>query len=296
MRKVHLILIILLLTSFFGWSQTDPVFRATKEEKLVFGKERSISKVQIHSEQTNLNIQSWDKDYVELFIVNSSRHPDKAKASGGLSSIEFINEQHRDKLFIRKIVSRESNTSQNSPTLFSELTLMVPEGSVVQVNNKVGKVEVLSSKFELIGSLELCQLKIYSSQLTINISQNFGETIISDSWIKGNLKLNRVNTSLFNVSGELEVNSQWGSLTLEPTHSSFELLAKIDKTDFNIRRFSMDNHQLLLNAKNTKIEISPDINLSFTESHDDLSLTHSPGNTLVNLTLQSHFGVIRISH
>ena len=295
MRKRSPLLFVFILIIGSLSAQNEEIYRAISEDKYVFGKERAIKDIQIFTEQTNINLKSWDKNHVELKIVNSSRHVDGVVAKDGLRNITFVNEQQRHRLHIRKIVRKKSSDKERTASLFSELTLYVPEGTTVKVNNKVGRVEILSSKLELIGTLELCQLKIHSSQLRLDISQNFGETYISGSQIEGSLKLNRVNASIFDVSGELELNSQWGSLTLKPTQLSFELLGKVDKTDLNIRRFSIDNHHLSLSARNTRIEISPGIDLSFIEDNNLVSLNHSPGNTLVNLKLQSNLGKIRIS-
>ncbi len=294
----HLVscLIAVLCISSTGLGQTDQVYRASQEENHVFGKINAISIIHIHAEQTNINIIQWDKPFVDMVILNTSSHEKEEVARAGLDRVKFHKDEIGKNLYIRKLVTAGQNNGGEVPRIFSELTMMVPGGVEFRLKNKVGRITVESGNIDLNGILELCQLIVTRSSINLNVSQSFGEVKISDSQIRGELKLNRVNATLSQVQGSLKANTRWGSLVIDPTQSSLELTASIDKTEMSVRGLSLEKYQLDINSKSSRINVSPALLLDFAETETGKTLSHFPANPSVKLNIESDNSEINLQN
>ncbi|MCB0662108.1 MAG: DUF4097 family beta strand repeat protein [Saprospiraceae bacterium] len=281
MKKVHNLIILLLLAGS-GFLTLDAQITTQVVSKNI---DKNFSyapgmEVVLEGERAEIQVETWDKNEVEVHLQLMSRHPDAAIAKRDLQIFQYKMETSGNKILIRNFIASSDKPASN---LKATYLLKVPEECPVKMTNYFGKSEVsdLQNKLEVNG--EFSPISLANIKGDIHVRTKFGD--LEADGLDGRVKIEsqRSNLTLKRLKGTYDIQSKYGIVKIFSDRNLVNLNIEAERSDVyffnpNPTEFGYD-----LMAHYGGITVPNDLKINFVEKSDNLqhailqSRTQQPG-------------------
>ncbi len=258
-----------LLTYNFIFGQT-PLQLITKTVEKQFNYKDGYE-LNIEGEKADVQVESWDKNVIDISIVFSSQHYDKSIAKRDLEYIQYQADKVQNKIYLRNYLKIPSGKPKAEATLKAKYLIKVPSDCPVYLKSKFGMVRIKDLANEVKLNSQFTNIGLENIQGLIDITSRFGD--LDGKFIDGTMFVDarRTDITLRELKGKFDVRTYYGTLNIfaEPNVADLKLTANNTK----IHLVSNDPSRFAYNieAKDSDLNLPDQMNFNTLEASNDPS-------------------------
>lgn len=219
MKKiVYLLVVVLLLIGKTSLAQQE-VFKVSKPLQYHYSHE--IQKIELLAEKAAISIIGWDKNYIEIQVIQVSRNSNKKTAESDLKYVKVAVRQVDNKLFLKNYFEGKNTTVGSN--LSVEYHLRVPKSIEFKIKNLFGRIEAskLSSPLGIDVSYGSVELTAINGNVVLTSRYS---TIVADQ-LSGKFVCNaeKSDLTLKSVQAQLDIKSKYGEIALDLVSNQYNV-------------------------------------------------------------------------
>ncbi len=291
MRTVFLFIFILSIGVLTAQEQRTPVNVVTKRVNASFSYTNG-TEVNLEGENAQVFVESWDKNSISIEIELISKHPDKAIAERDLNRLAYGTKRFKQKIFIRNYISQEEGEAATEAVLQAKYYIKVPEQCPVYLKNYFGLTQVKNLANNLRIYSEFSTIAIEDIKGIVDMRTRFGD--ITANRLNGDVAINarRSDVFLYEVSGNYDIDSEYGKLEIMAANELINLNINANKTDVLLYNIDPMKHQYALQTQYGQMTVPEELQYSFTENTQQRRKVNFVPSTeyYANISIQVAFG------
>lgn len=265
MRLLSIFILCLGISIATAQEQPSKINVVTKRVSASFSYTKG-TEVNLEGENAQIFVESWDKNSISIEIELISKHPDKAIAERDLNRMAYGTKRFKQKIYIRNYISEEESKSEADAVLQAKYYIKVPSECPVYLKNYFGTTNVknLASNLRIFG--EFSTIDIEDIKGFIDMRTRFGD--ITANRLDGDVTINsrRSDVFLYEVSGNYDIDSEYGKLEIMAANELINLNIKAKKTDVLLYNIDPMKHQYALQTQYGQLTVPSELNTSFIEN------------------------------
>jgi|GEM_PF-472338 len=226
MRKlVYILAFVLLLAGLKSVAQQE-VYKVSKLIDRDFTQE--VKEVEIIGEKATIEIEGWNKNYIDVQIRMISRNPMRKNAEIDLQYIKTDLIQTGSTLRMKNFF--EGKSSQITSNLSVEYIIKVPSTVSLTVSNLYGKLMVRNSSNQIQLDVSFGSIELESVNGKINVLSKYGD--ITGDKIEGSISCTAEKTdiNLKEVNAPVKIKSKYGEIALSLTSNQYPVIINSHRT------------------------------------------------------------------
>lgn len=229
MRFLKLCILFFFL-SFMGWSQTKyQVVTRVIEEKHKYN-DQVIS---INGQNAKINVKGAKTSQIELTVKLIAKHPNLVLAKKALKDMDFTQQVKSKRIYLNNyVLFKVKPDKQTIYEVIYEIT--VPEEAELNIKNKPGNVNLQNLKGKIEIDHQMGEVTIKDCFVDLSAKLNVGELEIVRGEINGKLVTEYVSIIMRKCDGDIDLNTQFGTITMHMSKSLKNLKVKGNNTEVNI--------------------------------------------------------------
>lgn len=230
MRKLVYILAFVLMLAGLKSTAQQEVYKVSKQMNRNFTKE--VKMVEISGEKATIEIEGWNKDFIEVHIRLISRNPHKKRAESDLQNIKTDLIQTGSTLRIMNLFEGKSELITSN--LSVEYQMTVPEKVSINVRNLYGKVVAKNITDPLCVNVSFGSLQLDSVWGNSTIISNYCS--IRGNNIGGSFSCTAEKTdiNLTNVNALVKIESKYGEIALVVNSNQYPVTINSHRTKLSL--------------------------------------------------------------
>lgn len=254
------------------------------------------AEVNLEGENAEVFVESWDKNSISIEIELISKHPDKAIAERDLKRMAYGTKRFKQRVFIRNYINEEEGTAAPEAVLQAKYFIKVPEQCPVYLKNYFGITNVKNLASNLRIYSEFSTIDIENIKGVIDMRTRFGD--ITANKLDGDVAINarRSDVFLYEVSGNYDIDSEYGKLEIMAANELINLNINANKTDVLLYNIDPMKHQYALQTQYGKMSVPDELQQSFIENTKQSRKINFVPRTeyYANISIQVAFGDLTI--
>jgi hypothetical protein len=244
---------IFFLACFLSVFPQQKIYLVTKTISKEFETEGN-SELKIKGEKSDISIRGWKNKEVKIEVQLISRNPKKEKAAQDLKFIKY-NLVKSGRMIILSNSFVSDKNAQISSNLSVKFHIWIPDNSSVQIENLYGDIDIESLSFK--GSVRNSFGEVKISDITgrIDLDLYYADTRINN--INAGMTCKAVNSelNLFNVSGEYEISSNYGSISFMAGEHLKKLRVQSSRTGIEVKVGNFEKYSYNLVTQNSDLNL-----------------------------------------
>jgi len=232
----------------------------------------------VQGEKSEVDISTWEEDYISISLDLTAQHPEKKIATEDLDQFEYEFDGKGDTIFIiNRIVEKEETLRSGLQAFY---TIKVPESCRVKLNNYFGKAVLTDLSQGVDIKSEFCNLKLKNVLGEVNVNTYFGDLI--GVMINGevDIKANRSNVTLTEVEGKFNIDSYMGVVKVFASQSLLDMNINAVKSDVFFYDAELSGYNFDLTSKLGDIELPKQLDADYTRQNDIRNIIIKPESEL----------------
>jgi len=240
--------------------------------------------VVIKGEKAEINVQSWNQNYVYVEIQLVARNVSAKQARKDVeSNIYGISSTHgivkvQNSFTADSVVDIQSNMS----AIYS---IKVPHGQTINILNVYGSTTIencLSDR--IIAKSSFGKLFVQNSTVKIIEESYYSDTRIENSTVDYNASTDKGNISLTNTSGACEIRSKYGKIDIIEGKSIDKLIIESKRTEINVQISDFRHSNISLQVVDGTMEVPSQISTLIKKEGNKHILNYNKGNRLIAIS------------
>lgn len=260
--------LILSLSPLFS-QQTLQLISKTVEKQFSYKKGHELN---IEGEKADVQVQSWDKNQIDVSIVFTAQHASKAIAQRDLEYIEYQAEKVQQKIYLRNYLKVPQGKPAPESTLKAKYVIRVPSDCPVYLKSKFGLVRIrdLANKIRL--NSQFTNIGLENIQGFIDITTRFGD--LNGKFIDGAMFVNarRTDITLRELRGKYDLKTSYGTLNFFADPNVADLKLNADNTKIHLVSTDPSRFAYNIEAKGSDLNLPNQMNFNILESNKDPSV------------------------
>lgn len=292
--RYYLLFILLLLGMSTSAQQSVELQVVTRQSHHSFEYKPGFS-LNIVGEAADITIKAADIKTIELDLKIIAKHPERSVAELDLAKMKFINSRLGAIWYLRNYVSLNKNDKEPKATLKASYVLTVPKSCSVNLNNKLGKVEVTGLDAELTATGEYATFLLKDISAKVLIDSYLGD--INSTNLSGGLfiKSNRSDIVIDRMKGSGVIVAEYATIIVRAGQglADLNINAKYSSIQFNDDAKAGYNFDLV--ANHGKIEHPEFMRFKITRTEARKQATLYADGKKPNVTITTSYGDITIT-
>ncbi|MEL7119852.1 MAG: DUF4097 family beta strand repeat-containing protein [Bacteroidota bacterium] len=271
MFRILLLNMLLILSCFSIQAQTKQVKEVTKVIEKSFqystGDELNIS-----GEKADVQVESWDKNQIQITLTVSAMHPQEAQAKKDVESITLRSSKNSNKVYISNILDKSDVDKKPSSKLNSSFVIKIPSDCPVYLKTEFGYVKVkdLSNKVKL--NSQFTDIGLENIQGVVDVQSKFGE--LDGKSIDGDMFLDtrRTEITLRDLKGNFDIKAHYGTLNIFADPNVANLKISADNTKIHLITSDPGKFAYQIDAKESELDMPEQLMMKFQDLSPNTSL------------------------
>lgn len=205
----------------------------TKKVEKTFDYHEGVE-VNIEGQKANITIDTWEKNFIQVNIAFTAKHPERSIAREDVEKINYLATQAKNKIYIRNYLS--SDQAPPTSLLSVEYSILLPQDCPVYLKNEFGIAQLsnLSNKLRINTAFTRIGLEAFKGIL--DISTRFGDLTGNNLDAQATITSRRSNIKLNNIQGSFNIKAFYGVVEVV-AHPNLAFL-NIDAEKSNVFTYS----------------------------------------------------------
>ncbi len=204
--------------------------------------------LKIEGEKSEVDIISWDKDYIDVKVQMISKHPELAVAKEDIQHLYFETVIHKKEILLRDTIADTGSEIRSG--LKAIYSISVPKNCKIELSNYFGQANITDLSHGLEVNSEFCNVQLENIAGHIKVDTYYGDLI--GVMINGdmNLSAKRSNVTLSEISGKFDIKAYKGIVKIFANQAFLDLNIDAEKTDVFFYDSSLSAYNFNLKSRN----------------------------------------------
>ncbi len=231
----------------------------TKEMKYSEGQILSVQ-----GEKSEVNIMTWDNNYIHIELKLTAQHPERSIAEKDLDKFVFAFDNKADTVFINNHIIEKEETLRSGLQAYYEIK--IPQSCRVKLENYFGTAELTDLSQGVDINSEFCNLKLKNVLGTVNVDTYFGDLIGVMIDGKVDIKANRSNVTLSEIAGTYNIDAYQGVIKVFANESLLDgMNINAIKSDVFYYDSDLNGYKFDLTYQNGNVELPDHLVANYTK-------------------------------
>lgn len=251
--------------------------------------------LKIEGEKSEVDIISWEKDYIEVKVQLIAKHPDLAIAKEDIQHLYFETLIQKNEILLRDTIA-DTGTEIRSG-LKAVYAVSVPKNCKIKLSNYFGEANITDLSHGLEVSSEFCNVQLENIAGHIKVDTYFGDLI--GVMINGemNLTAKRSNITLSEISGKFDIKAYKGIVKVFANQSFLDLNIDAEKTDVFFYDSSLTAYNFNLRSREGAIDLPDNLMVDYKNTPKIKNAIIKPDSELsgIRVAINVDYGDIKIA-
>lgn len=236
----------------------------------------------VQGEKSEVNITTWDEDYIHIDLKLTAQHPERSTAEEDLEKFVYTFDSNTDTIHISNEITEKEETLRSG--LQAYYTIKIPQSCNVKLENYFGTAELTDLSQGVDINSEFCNLKLKNVLGTVNVDTYFGDLIGVMIDGKVDIKANRSNVTLSEIAGSYNIDAYKGVVKIFANQSLLEdINITGDKTDVFFYDSELKGYSFDLTYRNGNVEIPDHLEASISKQDEIRTINIQPQAELIGV-------------
>ena len=235
----------------------------------------------VEGEKSEVQIMTWEKDFISVDLRLKAQHPEKVVAKEDLEKFEYSFSSTIDTIYISNKITKKEQTLRSGMQAF--YTIKIPNDCKLKLNNYFGTAELTDLSQGVDIDSEFCNLKLKNIIGKIDVETYFGDLIGVMINGKVNIKANRSNVTLSEIEGNFNIDAYMGEVKVFANQSLLDMKINTIKSDVFFYDTQLSGYNFDLTSKNGSVELPANLNTNYTKENEVRSFVIKPEGELVGV-------------
>lgn len=236
----------------------------------------------VQGEKSEVNITTWDDDYIQIDLKLTAQHPERAVAEEDLKKFIYSFDSNTDTIYITNQITEKEETLRSGLQAF--YTIKIPQSCNVKLENYFGTAELTDLSQGVDINSEFCNLKLKNVLGTVNVDTYFGDLIGVMIDGKVDIKANRSNVTLSEIAGSYNIDAYKGVVKVFANQSLLENInIRGEKTDVFFYDTELKGYSFDLTSLNGSVELPDHLAASYSRQDEIRTINIQPQAELIGV-------------
>jgi hypothetical protein len=226
----------------------------------------------IEGEKADVEVESWNKNIIDVRIVFSAQHPDKKIAQRDLEWIQYQTEKVQNKIYLRNYLKIPEGQTKPRSTLKATYVIKVPSDCPVYLKSQFGMVRIRDLSNQVKLNSTFTNIGLENIQGFIDITSKFGD--LDGKFIDGTMLVNarRTDITLRELKGKYDLKTSYGTLNIFADPNVADLKLTADNTKIHLVSSDPSRFAFNIEAKGSDLNLPNQMNFNVLEASNDPSI------------------------
>lgn len=238
-------------------SQTVKVVTKITERTYHYPKECLL---EIDAEKANIIITQSEDNNIKVTLKQIVKNLDEDKAKEEMSGHHFIEDDDRQRLFLRNYLLFESGSTSKESIFKTEYIIEIPPYCHLKISNELGNTSIFDAKKSITADIKYGSLTLNNCVSGLKLKHVLGELSIINGLVDGTSDCTNTTIKLQSVGGILKVLASMGTFNAYLNNNELDLDVIANNCETTIFSKGDQIYNLDLNTNRGTINI-PDLTL-----------------------------------
>ncbi len=255
----------LVTNSFYGQKNLQLI---TKSIERTFSYKQGYE-LNLEGEKADVQVESWEKEMIEVIIEFSAQHQEKTVAQRDLEYIRYQTEKVKNKIYLRNYLSVPQGQPQPQSTLRARYFIKVPSECPVYLKSQFGVVKIRDLANQVKLNSQFTTIGLENIQGVIDITSRFGD--LKGEFIDGSMSVHsrRTDITLSELKGKFDLNTSYGTLNIFADPNVADLKLTADHTKIHLVSTDPTRFAYNIEARNSDLSFPNQMNFNPLEAGPD---------------------------
>ena len=236
----------------------------------------------VQGEKSEVNITTWDDDYIRIELKLTAQHPERAIAEEDLENFIYTFENNADTIYVTNQITEKEETLRSG--LQAYYSIQIPQSCNVKLENYFGTAELTDLHQGVDINSEFCNLKLKNVLGTVNVDTYFGDLIGVMIDGKVDIKANRSNVTLSEIAGSYNIDAYKGVVKVFANKSLLEdINITGEKTDVFFYDTELKGYSFDLISRNGSVELPDNLEANYSKQDEIRMINIQPQAELIGV-------------
>lgn len=231
------------MASLHAQSGTVQVVTKTVNRQISYSKGDLLK---INAEKSQVDIQGWDKNYIQLTLKLVSKNKKKEDAELDLQYLKYKIVQKENVIELSNYFQTDNPRIKIKSNLQAKYYLMVPKSINAEINVLYGEIGINNTSGNIKTEVNFGQLRLEDINGILDVKSNYGDITAKNLNVTMTCQTDKANIRLLDIMGKYSINSAYGSITVETSKKlkGFKAIAKNTSLQLSLPAFEDYNYSL----------------------------------------------------
>jgi len=252
--------------------------------------------LKIEGEKSEVDIISWDKDYIGVKVQIIAKHPDITIAKDDIQHLYFETVIQKNEIILRDTIADTGSEIRSG--LKAVYAISVPKNCKIKLSNYFGEANITDLSHGLEVTSEFCNVQLENIAGHIKVDTYFGDLI--GVMINGDMSLSarRSNITLSEISGKFDIKAYMGIIKVFANQSFLDLNIDAEKTDVFFYDASLSAYNFNLKSREGAINLPDNLLVDYNNTPQIKNAIIKPDSELsgIRVAITVDYGDIKIAN
>ena len=241
----QLFIAIMVFGSVAGFAQSGTIQVVTKTiNKTIPYKNHDLLK--INAEKAEVEINGWDKNYIQLTLKLISKNKKREDAEEDLQYLKYKISNEGNDIVLSNYFQTPDTRTRIKSNLQAKYILNVPKKLNANVNVLYGEVNINNVSGSISSDINFGMLKVNNVTGKLSVKSTYGDITAKDLNVFMTCEADKANINLMGIKGTYAINSSYGTLVVETSQTlkGFKVVSKNTEVKMTLLAFEEYNYNL----------------------------------------------------